>query len=108
MLNDYRYNVGQFSVNLCEFSFAGDDVKDFLQTQSTFDIHKTQDSSFQLITFLDPQGRVESYGWLVRWEDYFSYLVPPKLLDKTIENNDKQFVLNLINTQEKEIEYLKN
>jgi uncharacterized protein (DUF305 family) len=31
-----------------------------------------------------------------------------KLLDKTIENNDKQFVLNLINTQEKEIEYLKN
>jgi tetratricopeptide (TPR) repeat protein len=85
MLNDYRYNVGQFSVNLCEFSFAGEDVKDFLQTQSTFDIHKIHDSSFQLITFLDPQGRVESYGWLVRWEDYFSYLVPPKLLDKTID-----------------------
>ena len=32
-----------------------------------------------------------------------------KLLDKTIQNkNDEQFVLNLIDTQEKEIEYLKN
>lgn len=85
MLNNYRYNVGQFSVNLCEFSFSGDDVKDFLQTQSTFDINKIQDSTFQLISFLDPQGRVESYGWLVKWEGHFSYLVPPQLLDKTID-----------------------
>ena len=35
--------------------------------------------------------------------------ISKKLLDKKLQNkNDEQFVLNLINTQEKEIEYLKN
>ncbi len=85
MLNTYRLNAGQISVSLCEISFAGSDVKDFLQNQSTFDIDKIQDSTFQLISFLDPQGRVESYGWLVRWEEFFTYLVPSALLDKTLD-----------------------
>jgi len=85
MLNTYRHSAGQISISLCEISFAGSDVKDFLQIQSTFDIDKIEDSTFQLISFLDPQGRVESYGWLVRWDDFFSYLVPASLLDKTID-----------------------
>ena len=35
--------------------------------------------------------------------------ISKKLLDKKLQNkNDEQFVLNLINTQEKEIDYLKN
>jgi hypothetical protein len=35
--------------------------------------------------------------------------ISKKLLDKKLQNkNDEQFVVNLINTQEKEIEYLKN
>lgn len=92
MLNQYRFGVGQFSVQLCEFSFAGEDVKDFLQTQSTFDIDKIPDSTFQLISFLDPQGRLETYGWLIRWGDYFTYLVPPNLLEKTIERLNRYLI----------------
>jgi hypothetical protein len=29
---------------------------------------------FSLATFLDPQGKLESYGWLVKDQNRFSYL----------------------------------
>ncbi|MFP5385000.1 MAG: tetratricopeptide repeat protein [Bacteriovoracia bacterium] len=84
MLNEYRYHAGQFIVNLSEILFSGEDVKDFLQSQSTVDLNLVNEGTFQLATFLDPQGRVESYGWLLRSSSY-SFLVPPSLLEKTLE-----------------------
>lgn len=84
MLNTYRYHAGQFSVVLSELNFTGDDVKSFLQTQSTFDVEKLGPRQFHLISFLDPQGRLESYGWLVNLDNSFRYLVPTTLLEKTL------------------------
>jgi tetratricopeptide (TPR) repeat protein len=83
-LNQYRFHAGQFVVSLSEISFSGDDVREFLQTQSTFDIEKMQDNSFHLVSFLDPQGRVECYGWLVQEEAKFRYLVPTSLIENTL------------------------
>ncbi len=83
MINHYRFNAGQFETHFHELKFSGSDVRDFLQTQSTYDIDRLPDSSFQLITFLDPQGRVESYGWLTYHNKSFSYLVPKLLLERT-------------------------
>lgn len=84
MLDKYRYHAGQFSVTLMELAFTGEDVVFFLQNQSTYDISSIPDNAFQLISFLDPQGRVESYGWLVRRNDSFSFLVPEALIETTI------------------------
>lgn len=89
MLNQYRYYAGQFPVTLSEITFTGDDVEAFLQNQSTFDISLIPDNNFQLISFLDPQGRVESYGWLVRKNKLFSYLVPQALLSETLVRLNK-------------------
>ena len=85
MLNDYRYHAGQFQVKLSEISFSGEDVKDFLQAQSTIDLNRLTDNSFQLATFLDPQGRVENYGWLLKSHLRYSFLVPPSLAERTLE-----------------------
>lgn len=84
MLNTYRYHAGQFSVVLSELNFTGEDVKSFLQTQSTFDVEKLESRQFHLISFLDPQGRLESYGWLLSLDNNFRYLVPTALLDRTL------------------------
>lgn len=89
MLNQYRYHAGQFSIVLYEVSFSGEDVQSFLQNQSTYDIEKLVPQSFHLISFLDPQGRVECYGWLVRHKDKYSYLIPELLLERTLVRLNK-------------------
>lgn len=89
MLNNYRYGAGQFEVVFHELKLTGSDVKSFLQTQSTYDIDRISDSSFQLISFLDPQGRVESYGWLTLKDNQYSYLVPTLLLEKSLNRLNK-------------------
>ncbi len=89
MLNPYRYYAGQFSASFIEITFTGEDVVPFLQNQSTYDISLIPDNSFQLISFLDPQGRVESYGWLVKKNHLYSYLVPEALIEKSLERLNK-------------------
>lgn len=89
MLNEYRFNVGQIEVSFSEIKFTGSDVKDFLQTQSTYDIEKILPDTFQIISFLDPQGRLESFGWLVLKDSQYSYLVPTSLKDKAIARLNK-------------------
>lgn len=89
MLNDYRFHAGQFSVLLCELTFTGSDVKDFLQNQSTFDIDLLSENSFHLVSFLDPQGRLECYGWIVLKHNQYSYLVPKELIERTLSRLNK-------------------
>jgi folate-binding Fe-S cluster repair protein YgfZ/Tfp pilus assembly protein PilF len=84
MLNHYRYHVGQFQVSFHEIKLTGDDVHSFLQNQSTFDIDLVTTNQFQLISFLDPQGRVECYGWLLNSNSQFSFLVPSLILERTV------------------------
>lgn len=88
-LNTFRYHAGQFSINLNEISFSGDDVREFLNSQSTFDSEKMADDSFHLTSFLDPQGRVECYGWLVLTNKKFSYLVPLSITERAIARLNK-------------------
>jgi tetratricopeptide (TPR) repeat protein len=89
MLNDFRFNSCQVAVTLSEFDFSGEDVESFLQTQSTFDIHQLEDNQFHLASFLDPQGRVECYGWVTKKDNHFSYLVPPSLAAQTLSRLTK-------------------
>ena len=84
MLNFYRFHAGQFTQNFSEIIFSGDDVESFLQSQSTYDIKLIPKNSFQLISFLDPQGRVETFGWLLHGETGFSYLLPTTLIEQTL------------------------
>lgn len=88
-LNQYRYHAGQFQLTLNEIQFSGDDVREFLQTQSTYDVKNMPDDSFHLVSFLDPQGRVECYGWLVNNSGNYSYLVPINLTEQTIVRLNK-------------------
>jgi len=89
MINDYRFHAGQIEVTLNEIVFTGDDVKSFLQTQSTYDINLITPGSFHLVSFLDPQGRVESYGWVVNSSDRFSILLPPLITERSITRLNK-------------------
>lgn len=89
MLNQYRFHAGQFSVPLIELKLTGEDVESFLQTQSTFDVSKLEPHSFHLASFLDPQGRVECYGWILKDKTEFSFLVPELILDQTIARLNK-------------------
>lgn len=84
MLNSYRFHAGQFQISFKEIELTGDDVHSFLQTQSTYNIDLISAGSFQLISFLDPQGRVETYGWLLNIQNKFCFLVPHLLIERTI------------------------
>jgi tetratricopeptide (TPR) repeat protein len=89
MLNQYRYHAGQFSTELTEIKLSGEDVRSFLQNQSTFDVKLLTPNSFHLTSFLDPQGRVESYGWLIFVDNSYFYLVPKSLTEKSLERLNK-------------------
>lgn len=88
MLNDYRFDQGQFCVSLTQISFSGTEVKTFLQSQSTYDVEKVCPGQFQLISFLDPQGRLEFYSWLVLDEQYCLW-VPNQLVSRALDRLNK-------------------
>ncbi|MES2528288.1 MAG: tetratricopeptide repeat protein [Bdellovibrionota bacterium] len=83
MINDFRFSRSQFQVSLFGFSFTGSDVVTFLDSQSTFDVTKMGEKEFHLATFLDPQGKLETYGWLVKDQNQYSFLVPEKIIEET-------------------------
>lgn len=83
MLNNYRFHAGQFFVNFVQFRIEGSDALSFLQAQSTYDVKSLERGHFHLITFLDTQGKIESYGWLLSASDHYLYLVPPALEEQT-------------------------
>jgi len=93
MLNQYRFLKGQFAVDFCAIDLSGTDVNSFLQKQSTFDINKIDDQNFQLISFLDPHGKVESFGWLIKDKHQFSYLVCERFKDQTLRRLN-QFLIS--------------
>lgn len=77
MINQFRFSAGEFSCLFSKFTLIGNDVVSFLQAQATFNIDYLSSGHFHLTAFLDPQGRMECYGWLVNADDTFHYLVPP-------------------------------
>ena len=81
MLETYRYSAGKFPVSFSVFELTGSDVSDFLQNQSTFNFTALKDQEFHMVSFLDPQGRVEFYGWALKSSDRVQLLVPTKLKD---------------------------
>ncbi len=83
MINDFRFSRCQFPVSLFGFSFTGSDVVTFLDSQTTFDVTKMGEREFHLATFLDPQGKLETYGWLVKDQNKYSFLVPEKIIEET-------------------------
>ena len=89
MLNQYRFHAGQFSVPLVELKLTGEDVETFLQTQSTFDIKQIPAHAFHMVSFLDPQGRVECYGWVLKDKTEYSYLAPANILEQTLTRLNK-------------------
>lgn len=92
MINDFRYSQGKFTVNFSAFSLTGSDVSSFLDAQTTFNVKFLDENHFHLTSFLDPQGKVETYGWLVRQKDNFLYLVPPLLHEQSLQRLNKFLV----------------
>ena len=92
MINDFRFSQGQFTVALSRFTLTGSDVSSFLDAQTTLNVKTLEQHHFHLTSFLDPQGKVETYGWLVRNETEFLYLVPPLLSEQTIQRLNKFLV----------------
>lgn len=92
MLNQFRYSVGKFEVSFYSFDLTGPDVESFLQNQSTFNISLLKKNAFHLTSFLDPQGRIECYGWLLHEEGRYTYLVPEKLKDATLERLNRYLI----------------
>lgn len=89
MLETYRFHAGQFSVNLAEITFKGEDVKTFLHSQSTYNIQNISLNQFQLISFLDPQGRLDFYGWLLFDDFGYRLLIPKALIEMALSRLNK-------------------
>ncbi|HXH73673.1 MAG TPA: tetratricopeptide repeat protein [Bacteriovoracaceae bacterium] len=85
MLNQYRYQSGQFAVSFYCFKLTGTDVFTFLQSQSTCDVKLLPRGTFHLAAFLDPHGRTECFGWLLNQGDNFLYHVPVLMKDAAHE-----------------------
>lgn len=92
MLNQFRFGAGQLSAVLNELVFTGDDVKSFFQKQSTYDIEILTPGLFNLVSFLDPQGRLECFGWLINKDSKLSYLVPESLTERTLSRLNRFIV----------------
>ncbi|HXH32045.1 MAG TPA: tetratricopeptide repeat protein [Bacteriovoracaceae bacterium] len=85
MINHYRYHSGEFEVNFLVLAIQGPDSFSFLQAQATYDLGKIETRGFHLVSFLDPQGRLETYGWLLKTETAFKLLVPPAIAVAAME-----------------------
>ncbi|HLW56745.1 MAG TPA: tetratricopeptide repeat protein [Bacteriovoracaceae bacterium] len=80
-----RFSFSQLKVSLNKIVISGSDARTFIGSQSTFDVKKLDENEFHLISFLDPQGRILSYGWLLSLKDQFHYFVPPLLKESSLE-----------------------
>lgn len=88
-LEENRFSYSQVQTNLELIKIIGSDAKTFIGSQSTFDVNKLNNNEFHLISFLDPQGRIQSYGWLLFKDNTYSYFVPKSLKDVSIERLNK-------------------
>ena len=79
MLEPYRYFAGKYNVEFHVFELSGEDVQEFLHKQSTFDVKSLGNKEFHLISFLDPQGRLEFYCWVLKQSSSSLLLIPHKL-----------------------------
>jgi folate-binding protein YgfZ len=101
MINDFRFTRGQFTVTFFEYSLTGTDVYSFLDSQSTFNVKTLGDGSFHLTSFLDPQGKGETFGWLIHEKEKFTYLVPTALANQTTARLHKFLVSEDVDIEEK-------
>lgn len=92
MLDHPRFCGGHFSVNFSSFKIHGPDAESFLSVQSTYDVKQMPVDSFHLASFLDPQGRIQCYGWLIRKTGEYVYLVPPKISERALERLNRFLV----------------
>jgi tetratricopeptide (TPR) repeat protein len=92
MLNQFRFQTGQFQVGLHSFKLTGSDVFNFLQAQSTCDVKAFEQSQYHLAAFLDPQGRTECFGWLLNAGEEFYYLVPELQKEAALERLNRYLI----------------
>jgi tetratricopeptide (TPR) repeat protein len=76
MLETYRYAAGKLPVQFFVFQLTGSDVGFFLQNQSTYNFQDLKENEFHLISFLDPQGRIEFYCWALKTTSKVLLLTP--------------------------------
>jgi len=103
-INQYRYQCGQFPLAMGTFHLSGEDVFSFLQKQTTIDMSSFGLGEFRLTTFLDPQGRIETYGWILNQGQSYLYLVPEELLEATKERLERFLISEDVTIEERLIE----
>lgn len=92
MINKYRYGAGQIQTSISATRISGTDIENFLQNQSTFDTEKLNPNDFHLVSFLDSQGRIDCYGWILKQKDSFLFLTPTILEHASFERLNKYLV----------------
>jgi folate-binding protein YgfZ len=92
MLEVYRYHAGKFPVEFSVFELVGSDVISFLQNQSTLNFVELQEKEFNLISFLDPQGRLEFYSWVLKSKKSSHLLVPRQLKSLALVRLEKYLI----------------
>lgn len=93
MLETYRYVAGKFPVSFSVFELTGPDVGSFLQNQSTFNFQELKTKQFHLTSFLDPQGRIEFYCWVLKAESSVQ-LLTPRLLKTQARARLEKFLIS--------------
>ncbi len=84
MLNRYRFHSGQFTYDFYSLTISGGDATSFLHNQTTYDVLNMQSGEFHLASMLDPQGRVETYFWILKKTSDYILLIPKRILERTI------------------------
>jgi folate-binding Fe-S cluster repair protein YgfZ/Tfp pilus assembly protein PilF len=93
MLDHFRFQSGYIQQSFVTLSLSGNDVEDFLQKQSTFDYKNLSEQKFSLMSFLDPQGRVEFYCWALKQKKQ-AFLLIPNLLEKVAFQRLERFLIS--------------
>ena len=101
MLEPYRYFAGKYSVEFHVFELSGQDVQDFLQKQSTYDFRALANQEFHLISFLDPQGRLEFYCWALKGLSSSMLLIPHKLRDTALARLERFLISEDVTIEDK-------
>lgn len=104
MLNRYRYHAGQFNQDFFSIQVTGSDAESFLHNQTTYDVKAIALSGFHLVSMLDPQGRVETYFFVLKRSDAFTLLVPKKILEKTVTRLNKFLIAEDVELSKAEYE----